>query len=251
MSSSPTVDLASDLTRDDLCFLARATHEVGRHSDAMSVLDLIIAQNPALEQRELILFGAIYKDAIDQIRSTLRVLCPAQASARSASDLTEIQKLVNQSTEELRRLCTDAASLVQNVVLPAAVNALGRVFLHKLIGDMLRYISEYDPRPEYLEHAQVAYLESIRIGDESLSDLNPFKLGTVLNFAVFTNEQLKNSPDAIELVSAAVKRAHEDATDVSPQTRREAISVLAIMESNLARWQDEDGSSEGEPEESE
>jgi 14-3-3 protein epsilon len=249
---STTLEIDSNLSADDLSFLARSTHDIGRYPDAIRILNQLIVQKPALDRNEWLLFGPIYKSAVDQIRTSLRALTLASLSERNAPDLPDrINQTVQQSIEKLVQLCSSAITVIDTSLLPAATTHQARVFYFKVKGDMNRYIAEYKSDTNAKELASEAYSEAIRIADENLKDSDPVKLGTILNFSVFTHEHLGNEETAIELLKAALDRVQRDTSQLSDQSKRDSISVLSVMQANLAHWQGDDDFEEEEEEDEE
>jgi tetratricopeptide (TPR) repeat protein len=251
MSVPASLELDGSLSVEDLSFLVRAAHDVFRFSDSIAIMKRLIEIDPALEKRDWLLFGTVYKDPVDQIRSSLRALTLASLTEKSADRLArceQIQKVIDQSIAELQRLCKEAINIILTQLLPAAKDPLTQVFLHKLVGDMFRYISEYVSGSEPNERASAAYKEAISLADGNLRDSDPFKLGTVLNFAVFNHEQLGNPEIAIDLVKTALERVQKDASQLSEQSTRESLSVVHVMQSNLSHWEGDDEPDEEEEE---
>jgi 14-3-3 protein epsilon len=235
-----TLEVASNLGPDDLSFLARCSHEIGRYSDAIAIMGQLITQKPALDRHEWILFGPIYKSAVDQIRTSLRVLTLSALSEKNSPAFSDrINQAVEESIETLVQLCTNAIELIDTSLLPAATTHQSRVFYYKTKGDMHRYISEYKSDTNARELGREAYSEAIRIADENLTDSDPIKLGTILNCSVFTHEQLGDEEAAIDLLRTALERVQKDTSQLSEQSKRDSISVLSVMQSNLAHWQDD------------
>ena len=234
---------------EDLRYLANVQHDGGLLSDAMQTLRDLAAAKPAFNKEDRNVFGLIYKDAIDPIRQTLKTLNEALAieRAREQAELADkIEQYWKQSVARLVSFCTAAASMIEDTLLPNAVDETSVVFFEKMRGDLYRYLSETDDK-EATDKAKKAYEHAMEVANKSLRPCDPVRLGTLLNYAVFVYGHEGRCEDAIEMLKDARDEIQRNTEQMSEKTMKETLEVVNVIQANLSNWcaeEDEEEASE-------
>lgn len=236
------------MSADDLRFFANIQHDIGCNSEAINYMKKLIEVRPGFTKEDRNIFGLIFKDAIDAVRSSLKKLINAIMYEESQkrpeyADRIEIYKA--KSFSQLEELCTDALGLIENTLLPNAIDDSSRVFFYKMVGDLHRYLSEF--MESYVtDTAMNAYTEAIKIAENSLSPRDPSRLGAILNYAVFLYRHLGDRQSATEVLTKALSEVEKDETQMSDGTLEQAFDIIRVMETNLMNWEREDDGLEEE-----
>jgi 14-3-3 protein epsilon len=136
----------SVLAPEDLLFLANVKHDLRRHDEAIAYLRQLVAVRPGLDKVDRALFGLICKDAVDAIRSELKVFGNAIADQQKAGRTARVDRIAvfrDRGRARLGTLCSEVIDLAKSHLLPNAVDYASQVFFQKLIGDMYRYLAEH------------------------------------------------------------------------------------------------------------
>ena len=236
---------------EDLLFLANLQHDTRRPEEEVETAKKMVALNPAFDKNERSVFGQAYKDAIDPLRSSLKSLTTVLSYYQDGEQIALADKISMYKAAtltKLQTLCTEAVETIEKTLLPNAIDNVSRAFYEKMKGDMYRYINEYvdgDSRDKALE----AYTTAVDISKTSLPDFHPVRLGSILNFAVFTYEHLAQASTAINMLKEACDGNMAD--EMSDETKKEALQVLKVMQSNLQNWTRDESPDEEEEEETE
>ena len=184
------------------------------------------------------MFGLIYKDAIDPIRQTLKTLSEALAieKSRDHTELADkIEQYWNQSVARLVSFCTAAASMIEDTLLPSAVDETSVVFFEKMRGDLYRYLSETDDK-EATDKAKKAYEHAMEVANKSLRPCDPVRLGTLLNYAVFVYGHEGRCEDAVDMLKDARDEIQRNTEQMSEKTMKETLEVVNVIQANLSNW---------------
>ena len=227
---------------EELLFAARAQHGAGLVSDAIDTLSQLATTYPAFDKTARNVFGQIFKDRIDAIRDKLKKLTNAfmyQEQQKNVALTDQISIYKARLLTELQVVCNAAISLIDDTLLPNAVDDVSRVFFHKMKGDMYRYVDEHVDNGSS-ERANESYKKAVEIAKASLPAFHPVRLGVFLNYAVLTYEHLGQESAAVNMLREALMGANSDsvADDMTPQTRSEALDVIRVIQTNLDNWGD-------------
>ncbi|KAK8888455.1 hypothetical protein M9Y10_039532 [Tritrichomonas musculus] len=242
---------------DDLLFLADLMKRIQRPKDGLELMEELANLKPSFNEIERSSFGAIFKAAVDNIRSSLRVLTDnlINEEEKGNTDFADnIKQVINETFSDLQKLCNRTLKIIDDCLLPNAESVKAKVFFLKLKGDIFRYISEYaegEEKEKALSGADEAYLAAIPLSKSDLVKSDPVRLGLILNFAVFKYEHMQAHEEAKELLTDAIGLVKDDFSDLSnPDTVKEAESIIEVMQSNLENWDEMLGEDEEEDEES-
>jgi 14-3-3 protein epsilon len=143
---------------------------------------------------------------------------------------------------ELRVICNEILSILDDHLTPGATSAEPKVFYLKMKGDYYRYLTEFQvgsERKEAAEKSQEAYKAASDIAGNELPTTHPIRLGLALNFSVFYYEVL-NSPDrACSLAKAAFDEAIAELDTLSEESYKDSTLIMQLLRDNLTLWMSE------------
>jgi tetratricopeptide (TPR) repeat protein len=241
----------SVLGPEDLLFLANVKHDLRRYDEAISYLKQLVAVRPDLDKFDRALFGMICKDAVDTVRSELKIIGLAIAEQQKEGQIPRVDKLVlfrDRGRERLRNLCNEVLDIAKNHLLPNAIDYTSQVFVQKMIGDFYRYLSEHGISEDAKGQAEQAYTTGIEIAEKnSMTVFDPVRLGLILNVAVLAHQHNGDAQKAIQLVQKALEQVRKCPTKMTPEESNEVLAVIEAMHDNLRNWDvsdDESGDEE-------
>jgi len=226
--------------RASLVYIASVNQNIDHYDEALNIFEKIIAKDPCLSPDEIHLYGSIVKSNIDPIRSTLQVLSDhlfTENNSLTPEIIGKIQHYFNSTLNKLEHTIYIVLDIISNVLLDKCNNSESEVFLCKLQGDLMRYLSEFSTKPEEtIMKADSYYQIAMKKANTILPSAHPTRLGTILNYSVLKYEFQKRIEDSIELVQTVIKTFNEDISSLPDALRREAQSIFAVMESNIEMW---------------
>merc|ERR1712109_42203 len=141
--------------------------------------------------------------------------------------------------KELRDICNDVLSLLDNFLIAKASNAESKVFYLKMKGDYFRYLTEVavgDAKTTVVEDSQKAYQDAFEISKSKMQPTHPIRLGLALNFSVFYYEIL-NSPDkACQLAKQAFDDAIAELDNLNEDSYKDSTLIMQLLRDNLTLW---------------
>lgn len=211
-----------------------------------------------VEERNLL--SVAYKNVIGARRASWRIISSIEQKEESKGTddkLEMIRQYRSQVEKELRDICSDILSVLDNHLIPSASTGESKVFYYKmkvggdnsgsvdrltekcLQGDYHRYLAEFatgNDRKDAAEHSLVAYKAASDIAMSDLPPTHPIRLGLALNFSVFYYEIL-NSPDrACRLAKAAFDDAIAELDTLSEESYKDSTLIMQLLRDNLTLW---------------
>ena len=228
--------------QEDLIFFCSLYLTQGRNSDAIETIKEFINLNPVLDNKTRGYFQVVYKQIIDNIRSSLGTI-NSYYEIELELNHTEMASFLLKKKEELCEklipLCKEAIGLIDNILIPNARDPEMSVYLLKLKGDFYRYVAEYSDETESVSAANMAeeaYTEAFNISDSNLPFYSTIRLALVLNAAVFKYEIRKNAESATEMLENEVNNSEQILQNLNENEHKEVITILELMKQNLAIW---------------
>ena len=238
----------AEMDAEDLRYLANVQHDSGLIADAIQTIRSLSAMKPAFNKEDRNVFGLIYKGAIDPVRQTVKTLNEALAIEQSGQATPLADKIEEYRTKSLRRLvelCTEAATTIEDTLMPHAIDDTSVVFFEKMRGDLYRYLSETEDA-ESTDKARKAYEHAMEVANKSLRPCDPVRLGTLLNYAVFLYGHDERCEAAIEMLKEARDEIQRNTEQMSEKTMKETLEVVNVIQSNLSNWCPEEEEEETE-----
>merc|ERR1712089_46641 len=107
------------------------------------------------------LLSVAYKNVVGARRSSWRVISSIEQKTEGSERKQQLAKEYREKVEkELRDICNDVLSLLDQFLIAKASNAESKVFYLKMKGDYFRYLSEValgDAKTAVVEDSQKAY----------------------------------------------------------------------------------------------
>ena len=228
-------------------FMARVADQAERYQDVIKNLNTIIDMDPKLSPDERNLLSVAYKALTGSDRSALRTVNAflEDESIKAINERVEkLEQLRTKLVAELDGYCNELIELTDSKLLPAADDALTKVFYEKLKADYFRYSVEFKPeseRKEGSEKAKASYQAAMNIAQNDLTKGNPAFLGLALNYSVFLYEIIGQKEEAIKLADKSFKEAVDLLDELGEDEYSEATLILQLLKDNVSLWTEEQG----------
>lgn len=212
-------------------FKVKLAQEARRFDDMSELITEIMETNPQPNLDEIELLSLAFKNCVVSRRIAWKVLKTAEIGS------TEYQALVK---NEVKSICDRVLGLINDRLIPNAIDIKPRLMLLKLIGDFNRYlaeVSEEEERKTYAENAAVAYKEASELAVSELPATDVLRLATALNFSVFFSDILYKSDKALEISKSAYADAISHLDALTDETYRDTIIVLQLLKENIFIWE--------------
>lgn len=194
----------------------------------------------SVEERNLL--SVAYKNVIGSRRASWRIVSSIEQKEESKGNTEQVSKIkaYRQKIEnELREVCNDILSVLNENLIPVAQGGESKVFYYKMKGDYYRYLAEFltgEDRKEAATEAHEAYKSATDIAQTELAPTQPIRLGLALNFSVFYYEIL-NSPDrACHLAKQAFDDAIAELDTLSEESYKDSTLIMQLLRDNLTLW---------------
>ncbi len=229
---------------DSSLFMAQISLNSGRSEDAIKYLKEHFQKKPNLTRSERDLLSHAYRLRINSSREALRKI-NSQISIETQENnqvlLLKLKNLQGSLLKEFNSIATDVIDLVENVLLPAAIDVPSVVFLNKFKGDYFRYSAEFSTGESLemnINSTKICYETAMRsVGDDiKLSD--PLYLGLALNYSVFQYEILNLRDEAIEKADSTFNEAVRYLEELDENDYKEATTLLQLLRDNVSIWKE-------------
>lgn len=229
---------------DELIFMAKLAEQAERYDEMILCMRKLVRLNSELGVEERNLLSVAYKNVIGARRSAWRIITSIEAreTEKSATEnLPIVVSLRKQFETELAAICEDLLSLLDNYLIPAAINnGEAQVFYLKMKGDYHRYYAEAAASgDEQKKAASEAYEKAVKVAVASLAPTHPIRLGLILNYSVFHYEILKEHDKGLELARDAYSEAITELETLDEEAYRESNLIVQLLRDNLSLWNDE------------
>jgi len=242
----------SNNTRENDVYFARLAEQAERYDEMVEAMKKVALMGTELSDEERNLLSIAYKNVIGARRSSWRILVSIESK--------EKQKPVDESTmniltgyrqkieEELKKLCADVLSCLENALIPSAVAVESKVFYHKMKADYHRYLAEFLTGAER-QNAADKSLEAYKAASEEASQLkaiHPVRLGLALNFSVFYYEILNSAENACDLAKTAFEEAVKELDDLKMDAYKDSTLIMQLLRDNLTLWSSESNATDSD-----
>lgn len=238
--------------REDNVYKAKLAEQAERYDEMVESMKKVANTDTELTVEERNLLSVAYKNVIGARRASWRIISSIEQKEESKGNedkLALIRKYRLQVEGELKGICNDILSVLEDHLLKSANSGESRVFYHKMKGDYHRYLAEFatgNDRKSAAENSLVAYKAASDIALTDLAPTHPIRLGLALNFSVFYYEIL-NAPDrACRLAKAAFDDAIAELDTLSEESYKDSTLIMQLLRDNLTLWtSDMQGEGEG------
>lgn len=221
--------------------MARLAEQAERWDDMVHYMKRVAGMAGQLNVEERNLFSVGFKNSITSRRTARRVMfCmeSQQSDAISGAHITGYRQTVDR---ELDQICKDLIDILDGQVIRKTESGEPKVFFLKMKGDYYRYNAEIKQEHEHAacaNGANDAYAAATAEAEANLGPAHPVRLGLMLNYAVFLNEIMGRTAEAMQLakktcegdlISADLLRLPED-------QKNDAVQILQLVQENLQLW---------------
>lgn len=228
---------------DELIFMAKLAEQAERYDEMILCMRKLVRLNSEFGVEERNLLSVAYKNVIGARRSAWRIITSIEAreTEKSATEnLPIVVSLRKQFETELAAICEDLLGLLDNYLIPAAINnGEAQVFYLKMKGDYHRYFAEAASGDEQKKAAAEAYEKAVKVAAASLAPTHPIRLGLILNYSVFFYEILREHDKGLELARTAYSEAITELETLDEEAYRESNLIVQLLRDNLSLWNDE------------
>jgi 14-3-3 protein epsilon len=229
--------------RNEFIFIAKLAEQAERFEEMKDSMKKVAEMNLELSVEERNLLSVAYKNVIGARRASWRIVSSIEskeeAKKREKWLLDSIKSYRETIEAELRNICGDILSLLENNLIPAAQSAESKVFFYKMKGDYHRYEAEFssgDARESSSEKSCAAYQAAVDHAEADLPPTSPIRLGLALNFSVFYYEIQGKPEKACELAKKAFDGAISELDSLSEESYKDSTLIMQLLRDNLSLW---------------
>uniref|UniRef100_A0A7S2ABI5 14-3-3 domain-containing protein n=1 Tax=Stereomyxa ramosa TaxID=1078864 RepID=A0A7S2ABI5_9EUKA len=228
--------------RESNVYIAKLSEQAERYDEMVDAMKKVAKLNTELSVDERNLLSVAYKNVIGSRRAAWRILSSIEQKEESKGNQQHVARVKEYRSKievELKDICGDIFSLLNDNLIPSSADNESKVFYHKMKGDYYRYLAEFaegDTRKEAADEALNAYKSSAEVANKELEPTNPIRLGLALNFSVFHYEILSEPNQAIELAKKAFDDAIEKLDTLSEDSYKDATLIMQLLRDNLTLW---------------
>jgi len=254
LSSASTVPVASSpppptpptktmAERDDIVTQAKLAEQAERYDDMAEYMKKVTEMDSELSNEERNLLSVAYKNVVGARRSSWRVISSIEAKAAEQSSAerkktiaSEYRKVVE---KELKNICAEVLSLLDQHLIPKSSAAESKVFYLKMKGDYYRYLAEVaagEDRDKIVQDSREAYNAAFEISKAEMAPTHPIRLGLALNFSVFYYEITQSPEEACTLAKQAFDDAIAELDTLNEDSYKDSTLIMQLLRDNLTLW---------------
>jgi len=229
-------------SREESVYMAKLAEQAERYDEMVSYMKKVACLDQELTVEERNLVSVAYKNVIGARRASWRIVSSIEQKEENKGNeqhVARIREYRSKIESELTNICNDILSVLDQHLIPTANTGESKVFYHKMKGDYLRYLAEFqthNTRKEAAEKSLIAYKAASDIAATGLPPTHPIRLGLALNFSVFYYEIL-NSPDrACQLAKQAFDDAIAELDTLSEDSYKDSTLIMQLLRDNLTLW---------------
>jgi len=227
--------------RETKVYRAKLAEQAERYDEMVDAMRDVAKMTGELNMEERNLLSVAYKNVIGSRRASWRIMSSIEQKAeqKDPSRLPLIKAYRSQVEKELKEVCADIISLLDDHMLVAATGGEAKVFFLKMKGDYYRYLSEFtidSERKAAAENSLTAYKEATSIAESDLQPTHPIRLGLALNFSVFYYEILNSADRACQLAKKAFDDAITELDNLNEESYKDSTLIMQLLRDNLTLW---------------
>lgn len=234
------------MEREEYVYKAKLAEQAERYDEMVEAMKAVSQMGDielTVEERNLLSVG--YKNVIGARRASWRILSSIESKERSKGNEkheSTIKSYRTQVENELKDICNDILSILDDHLVPASTTGESKVFYLKMKGDYFRYLAEFktaSERKEAAEKSLLAYKSATDIANTELATTHPIRLGLALNFSVFYYEVLNSPEQACSLAKNAFDEAIQELDTLSEESYKDSTLIMQLLRDNLTLWTSE------------
>ncbi|ORX99046.1 14-3-3 protein [Basidiobolus meristosporus CBS 931.73] len=229
-------------SKADQVYMAKLAEQAERYDEMVTFMKKVAALGEELTVEERNLLSVAYKNVIGARRASWRIVSSIEQKEESKGNeaqLSKVRSYRNKIELELSEICHDVLKVLDEHLVPKAVNGESKVFYLKMKGDYYRYLSEFaaeDKRKETADQSLEAYKAASDVAVTDLAPTHPIRLGLALNFSVFYYEILNSSDRACHLAKQAFDDAIAELDTLSEESYKDSTLIMQLLRDNLTLW---------------
>merc|ERR1719266_1796514 len=236
----PVSEYSPETEKEEQIQKAKLAEQAERYDDMAACMKSVTEAGAELSNEERNLLSVAYKNVVGARRSSWRVISSIEQKTEGSEKKQQMAKEYREKVEkELRDICNDVLSLLDEFLIAKASNAESKVFYLKMKGDYFRYLSEVaqgDDKKAVVDDSQKAYQDAFEISKSKMQPTHPIRLGLALNFSVFYYEIL-NSPDkACQPAKQAFDDAIAELDTLNEDSYKDSTLIMQLLRDNLTLW---------------
>lgn len=212
---------------------------IDEQQENINLMKKVCELNPALNSEERNILNIAYKNAVSSRRKAISTVSAFLKDEETREErrikLSEFRDVL---LKEMREICLDLISLIDESLLPASNEPEQRVYFEKMKGDYYRYICENKEGDidGIVEKARQCYQAGLDIARTELNSTNPTFLGLVLNYSVFLYEIMDHKNEAIDLSQKTFADTVDLVDNNDDATYSETTMILLLLHTNHNNW---------------
>lgn len=229
-------------SREENVYLAKLAEQAERYEEMVTYMKKVACLDQELTVEERNLVSVAYKNVIGARRASWRIVSSIEQKEENKGNEQHVARTKEYRAKiesELTNICNDILSLLEDHLIKTANTGESKVFYHKMKGDYLRYLAEFqsgEPRSRNSAKSLEAYKFASDIASTGLPPTHPIRLGLALNSSVFYYEIL-NSPDqACQLAKQAFDDAIIELDTLSEDSYKDSTLIMQLLRDNLTLW---------------
>lgn len=239
--------MTEELSREEYLYMAKLTEQAEQYGDMVEYMRKVAKMDTDLSVEERNLLSVAYKNHIGAPRASWRVLSSIEQKELHKGNDRNVRLIQNyrQTVEkQLREICQEILSLLDQHLIPHAASGESQVFYYKMAGDYHRYHAEFSSsgaaeREEAAQASLKAYSDASTLAVSQLAPTHPIRLGLALNFSVFYYEVMKEEQKACALAKKAFDDAIQEIDNINEDSVKDATLIMQLLRDNLTLWTSE------------
>jgi len=230
--------------REECVFMAKLAEQAERYDEMVEevrkIAKMVKDQQLSVEERNLL--SVAYKNVIGSRRASWRIVSSIEHKEESKGNTDHVVRIRNYRAvieKELADICNNILGLLDEHLIPTAMNGESKVFYLKMKGDYHRYLAEFKAGADKKESADLtlnAYKEAQDIALMELAPTHPIRLGLALNFSVFYYEILNSPERACHLAKQAFDEAIAELDTLGEESYKDSTLIMQLLRDNLTLW---------------
>jgi len=228
--------------RVELVQKAKIAEQAERYDDMADAMKAVTKIGAELSSEERNLLSVAFKNVVGARRSSWRVISVIEQKNEDMEKKLHhdvVKEYKEKVEKELKGICNEVISLVDEILIAKASTADSKVFYLKMKGDYFRYLSEVsvgDVKIAVVEESRKAYQEAFDVSKLEMKSTHPIRLGLALNFSVFYYE-IKEDPDmACEMAKIAFDSAIAELDTLNEESYKDSTLIMQLLRDNLTLW---------------
>jgi 14-3-3 protein epsilon len=237
--------------RDEYVYLSKLYERAERFDDMVTWITKFVQMDSNLSTDERNILSAGFKNVISGKRASWRLLrsLEKKEEKKNSQHLNYLKELKSKVEDEMRKICDNIQSVLDQYLVPGAKDSETKVFYLKLKADYFRYRAEFTVDQENqkaVAQAEKAYRDAYEISEKDIPISSATRLGLALNFSVFYYEIKGMREEACTIAKHAFEESIKILDDLEKNKAKDTILIIQLLKENLILWNNEMNEDEGD-----